>query len=114
MQNRNSTYQRWRLQIFSITWLAYAGFYLTRKSFAVAKIGLAKDPSVHMTDAQMGWIDFWNLLAYAIGQFVFGITADKTGPRVIVLAGMLGSVACAIAFGASHIVVLMGVLLFVQ
>ena len=54
-------YQRWRWQIFIITWLAYAGFYFTRKSFAVAKIGLAKDPSVHMNDVQMGAIDGANL-----------------------------------------------------
>jgi len=34
------TYRRWRWQIFAVTWLAYAGFYLTRKSFSVAKIGI--------------------------------------------------------------------------
>ena len=27
---RNPRYERWRWQIFGITWLAYAGFYLTR------------------------------------------------------------------------------------
>ena len=35
-------YDRWRWQIFAITWIAYAGFYLTRKSFAVAKIEMGK------------------------------------------------------------------------
>src|SRR2546427_49090 len=38
----NLKYERWRWQIFFITWLAYAGFYLTRKSFSVAKIELMK------------------------------------------------------------------------
>ncbi|MEW6158497.1 MAG: MFS transporter, partial [Verrucomicrobiota bacterium] len=36
------TYARWRWQIFAVTWLAYAGFYLTRKSFSVAKIEIGK------------------------------------------------------------------------
>ena len=40
---KDPLYERWRWQIFAITWLAYAGFYLTRKSFAVAKIGIQKD-----------------------------------------------------------------------
>ena len=35
----NPRYERWRWQIFAVTWLAYAGLYLTRKSFSVAKIG---------------------------------------------------------------------------
>jgi sugar phosphate permease len=35
-------YERWRLQVFAATWLAYFGFYLTRKSFSVAKVELVK------------------------------------------------------------------------
>ena len=33
----NPRYERWRWTIFGVTWLAYAGFYLTRKAFSVAK-----------------------------------------------------------------------------
>src|SRR5437588_1609953 len=39
---RDSKYERWRWQIFAVTWLAYAGLYLTRKSFSVAKVELTK------------------------------------------------------------------------
>ncbi|MCR1765186.1 MFS transporter, partial [Pseudomonas aeruginosa] len=46
MNNHNGTLhrgwqslQRWRIQIFVITWLAYAAFYFTRKAFSVAKLG---------------------------------------------------------------------------
>ena len=38
-----SKYERWRWRIFAITWLAYAGLYLTRKSFSVAKIEMGKE-----------------------------------------------------------------------
>ena len=43
-----SSFQRWRLQIFAITWLAYAAFYFTRKAFSVAKLGIAEDPGFQL------------------------------------------------------------------
>src|SRR5438128_2009220 len=99
-------YTRFRMQVFAITWLAYAGFYLTRKSFSVAKIGLQKDPHVAMSDATMGWIDMANLAAYAGGQLLFGIAGDKAGPRKIVLAGMAGSIFVGALCGATSITLL--------
>ena len=50
---RNKTYERWRWQIFGITWLAYAGFYLTRKSFSVAKNELKKADVMGLTKGDM-------------------------------------------------------------
>ena len=50
-------YERWRWQIFGITWLAYAGFYLTRKSFSIAKIELAKPEVFGLNREAMSWID---------------------------------------------------------
>jgi sugar phosphate permease len=35
-------YERWRWQVFAVTWLAYVGFYLTRKSFAAEKPELVR------------------------------------------------------------------------
>src|SRR3954451_22976425 len=117
MHRRNPIYERWRWQIFAITWLAYAGLYLTRKSFSVAKIGIGRSPAaggLGMSDVEMGWVDLVNLAAYAVGQILFGMAGDKVGPRRIVLGGMIVSVATALAMGASSAVVVMGVLLCVQ
>ncbi len=110
----NPRYERWRWQIFGITWLAYAGFYLTRKSFSVAKIDLAKPEVMGLSDGDMSRIDGAFLLAYAIGQFACGIAGDKFGTRRVVLAGMLGSVIVAVAMGASSLVVAFGALFFLQ
>src|SRR6267378_5156260 len=101
MRNRNSKYERWRWRIFSITWLAYAGFYLTRKAFAVAKNELKKPEVMGLTRGDMSWIDGANSVAYALGQFLFGTLGDKAGTRVIVLVGMLASVITAVAMGLS-------------
>lgn len=93
-------YDRWRWQIFAITWLAYAGFYLTRKSFAVAKIEMGKPTGLGLTDVQMSWIDGAFMTVYAIGQFLWGACGDRYGPRKVVALGMLGSVIAALAMGS--------------
>src|SRR6266404_4217739 len=97
MSNRNPKYERWRWQIFSITWLAYAGFYLTRKAFSVAKNELKKPEVMGMTRGDMSWIDGANSVAYALGQFLFGTLGDKLGTRIIILVGMLASVMASVA-----------------
>src|SRR6266699_3022781 len=107
-------YERWRWQIFSITWLAYAGFYLTRKAFSVAKNELKKPEVMDMSRGDMSWIDGANSVAYAAGQFLFGTLGDKLGTRAIILAGMLASVIASVAMGCSSTVILMGALFAVQ
>ena len=49
--------KRWRMQIFAITWLAYAAFYFTRKAFSVAKLGIAEDPGFMLDKAAMANLD---------------------------------------------------------
>ena len=111
---RSSKYERWRRQIFSITWLAYAGFYLTRKAFSVAKNELQKPEVKGWSRGDMAWIDGINSVAYALGQFIFGPLGDKAGTRAVVLIGMFASVIMAIAMGASNSVLMMGVFFGLQ
>lgn len=111
---KDKQYEFWRRRIFGITWLAYAGFYLTRASFSVAKIGIAKDPNISMTSEQMGLIDGVYLAAYAVGQFVWGALGDRVGTRRIVLLGLLGSITAGFAMGVSSIVLAFGVFALFQ
>ena len=85
---RDIRYERWRYITFGVTWLAYVGFYFTRKSFPVAKIGILEDPAIEITKASLGLIDGLYGIAYALGQFIWGMCGDKFGPRKVVLAGM--------------------------
>jgi len=110
----NRIYERWRWQIFGITWLAYVGFYLTRKSFWVAKSELEKPEVMGLSMSDMGWIDVTYQLTYAIGQFVWGMCGDRFGSRKVILFGMLGSVVVAVAMGMSSTVVLLGVFFGLQ
>lgn len=110
----DARYSHWRWRIFGVTWLAYAGFYLTRKSFAVAKVDL-KDPEVMgLGKAELAWMDGGYLALYAAGQFAWGMCGDRYGTRRVVLAGMMGSVLVGALMGTSSVVTLMGVLLCLQ
>jgi len=111
---KDPKYEFWRLRIFGITWLAYAGFYLTRASFAVAKIGILEDPNVSLTTENMGVIDGVYLTAYAVGQFVWGMLGDKVGTRKIVLLGLSGSIIAGFAMGVSSIMLAFGVFALLQ
>jgi len=111
---KDTRYEYWRWRIFGITWLAYAGFYLTRASFSVAKIGIASDPHISMTSEQMAVIDGIYLIAYAAGQFGWGILGDKLGTRKVVLVGLFGSIAAGFAMGVSSVVLAFGVFALVQ
>jgi OPA family glycerol-3-phosphate transporter-like MFS transporter len=97
----NPRYERWRRRTFGITWLIYASFYLTRQSFAVAKVALPFDTSVSLTRNDLGVIDSTFLTVYMIGQFVFGPLGDRFGPRRILLFGLGLSVIAAVGFGLS-------------
>lgn len=69
MNKHIGTIARWRVQIFAITWLAYAAFYFTRKAFSVAKLGIAEDPTFMLDKMAMANLDAIYLAAYALGQF---------------------------------------------
>ena len=111
---RNPRYERWRRQIFSITWLAYAGFYLTRKAFSVAKNELKKPEVLGLTKGQMSLMDGTYSAAYAAGQFIWGTLGDRFGPRRVVLFGMMASLLTCALMGVSKTAFLIGVLFTAQ
>ena len=104
--------KHWRWRIFSITWLAYAGFYLTRKGFSAVKSILKEQFGV--SKAQLAVVDTAYNIAYAFGMMGFGVLGDRLGTRKVILAGMGISILAGIAMGFSHTMLLFGVLMTVQ
>jgi MFS transporter, OPA family, glycerol-3-phosphate transporter len=100
----NPRYERWRWQTFGITWLIYAGFYLTRQSFNAAKVVIAEGP-LSFAREQLGRIDATYLAVYSLGQFFCGPLADRFGPRKVLLFGLALSVLAAVGSGCSTILV---------
>ncbi|MCH2208022.1 MAG: MFS transporter, partial [Lentisphaerales bacterium] len=107
---KSAKYESWRRRIFALTWLTYFGFYLTRKAFAASKSSIDLD----MDETMMGWIDSAYLAAYAVGQFVWGATADKIGPRRVILIGLGLSIAACLAMGASSMAIAFLVINLIQ
>jgi OPA family sugar phosphate sensor protein UhpC-like MFS transporter len=97
----NPRYERWRWTTFGITWLIYAGFYLTRQAFAAAKVAFEKDPRITMHRDQYGLVDSAYLTVYMFGQFIFGPLGDRFGPRRVLMLGMALSIVAAAASGFS-------------
>lgn len=94
-----ATFAAWRARIFVSTWLAYAGFYFCRKAFYVVKVDLERE--LGLDAAALGDIGFAYLVAYTLGQFVSAGLGPRTGPRVLLLTGMAGSVVANVGFGVA-------------
>lgn len=107
-------YQRWRWQIFSVTWLAYAGFYLTRKAFSSAKNELKKPEVMGLSNQQMSVMDGSYSAGYALGQFLWGTLGDRFGTRRVVLFGMMASITTSVLMGLSNTALLIGLFFTLQ
>jgi len=87
----------YRVRVFAVTWLAYAGFYFCRKNLSVA-MPLMKE-ELHFTDLDLSKIIFVYSLTYMLGQFVSGVLSDRHGPRLIVSLGMVVAVIANLCMG---------------
>lgn len=91
--------KEWRIRIFALTWLAYAGFYLCRKNLSVTMPLMSQEQ--HYSKTQLANIIFGYSLLYASGQFIFGLMADKFGSRRVVTVGLLTAVLSNFLLGLS-------------
>ena len=60
--------RRYRIQLFTATWLSYCGFYLTRKVYAVVKHPLKEQFGLDDLQVAMPWTIY--LITYMLGQFM--------------------------------------------
>ncbi|MBP6116071.1 MAG: MFS transporter [Neisseriaceae bacterium] len=106
----------WQMRMFIVTWVAYASFYLTRQALSGAKLGILDDPiaSLILTREMLGTLDAIYLTVYALGQFVWGGSADRWGVRVVVLTGLLLSATTALVMGLVPALILFVPLIAIQ
>ncbi|MDD2799171.1 MAG: MFS transporter [Bacteroidales bacterium] len=96
----NSEYKRWQYKIFGATWLAYVGYYFTRKAFFVVKSDLANSlqlDSIHLAHLGTAYLTF-----YMIGQYSSAYFGRRLGPKYLLLLGMAISLICNVIFGVSN------------
>lgn len=80
----------WRWRILIATYMAYAGYYLTRKVFTICKTTLATQFDIGLDEVAHIWTAY--LIAYMLGQFMNSFLGRKYGPRVLILGGFGGTI----------------------
>ena len=92
--------RRYRLQLFTATWLSYAGFYLCRKVYAVVKHPLKLQFGFNDEQIAAPWTIY--LIAYMFGQFLAAWLGRRMASRRVLLYGM--SIAAASNVGLGFLV----------
>ena len=106
------SFKSWRMRIFAVTWLGYAGFYLCRKNFSVIMPILTDEYGYTKTDFALVLTGY--SLVYMLGQFANGMLSDKFGPRLIVGAGLLISVFSNVVMGFGGALMLFTIMMWVN
>ena len=77
--------------------LLYTSFYMCRYNLSIANGGISKE--FGFSKADMGAIITTALLAYACGQWINGLLADRLGGKRAMLIGAAGTVTMNVLFG---------------
>ncbi|MBI3852445.1 MAG: MFS transporter [Verrucomicrobia bacterium] len=92
--------------------LLYTSFYMCRYNFSIANKSISEE--FGFSRAQMGTIITTALLAYACGQIINGLLADKMGGKRAMLIGAIGTIAMNILFGAASFWGLLGLFVVIR
>jgi sugar phosphate permease len=89
--------RRYRVQLFTATWLSYAGFYFARKVYAVLKHPLKEQFGLDDVQIAYPWTIY--LVTYMLGQFLAAWLGRRMESRRVLAYGMCIAAACNIALG---------------
>jgi sugar phosphate permease len=89
--------RRYRVQLFTATWLSYCGFYLTRKVYAIVKLPLKEQFGLDDFQVAMPWTIY--LITYMLGQFMAAWLGRHYESRRVLAVGMVVAAACNIVLG---------------
>ena len=89
--------RRYRVQLFTATWLSYCGFYIARKVYAVVKHPLKEHFGLDDIQVAYPWTIY--LVTYMLGQFLAAWLGKRMESRRILLWGMCVAAACNVVLG---------------
>lgn len=92
-------YRYWRIRILYSTFIGYAFYYFTRKSFTFAQPGLIED--LGFTYTHLGLLGSILSISYGISKFASGIISDHSNPRYFMALGLMLTGVFNILFGMS-------------
>jgi len=92
--------RHWQIKILVATYIGYAGYYLTRKVFTIAKSTFVNELGWSYEQTSYVWMTF--LITYMLGQFISSFVGRKYGSRFLLLVGLMITILCNVAFGISN------------
>lgn len=95
----NKKYHYWRIRILYSTFIGYALYYFTRKSFTFAMPGLIQE--LGYDKSQLGLLASILSISYGLSKFVSGMISDKSNPRYFMAVGLMMTGVLNIFFGMS-------------
>ena len=81
-----SSYKRYRLQLFLTAYLGYMAYYFVRSTLALAKPYLLKDG---FTISQVGYLGSAMAVTYGLSKFIMGNISDRSNPRYFLAMGLI-------------------------
>ena len=84
----DSTYKRYRIQVFLSIYIGYLTYYFVRSNFALAKVYLLERG---FTATQLGLVASALGIAYGLSKFVMGNLSDRSNPRYFLAFGLIAS-----------------------
>lgn len=107
-----SAYRNYRIRMFLMMYIGYAGYYLVRKNFTLASPFLINSYSFSKTD--IGLISAGLAIAYGLGKFVLGSLADKSNVKYFLGFGLLASSIISILMGFTSVVWIFLILMIIN
>lgn len=93
----DKTYRYWRLHLMIVSYIGYAVFYFTRKSFNFVMPEMLADLGI--TKADIGMVGTAFYLTYGASKFLSGIIGDRSNPRWFMGLGLIMTGVVNILFG---------------
>jgi MFS transporter, OPA family, glycerol-3-phosphate transporter len=90
-------YTKYRLQMILTIFIGYAGYYIVRNNFAMAKPYLIGE--LGYTKGDVGLMASALTIAYGISKFVMGNLSDRSNPRYFLATGLICSAVVNLFFG---------------
>ncbi|MDG6897669.1 regulatory protein UhpC [Actinobacillus delphinicola] len=95
----DKTYRYWRWQLMIVSYIGYAVFYFTRKSFNFVMPDMLQDLGLHKADIGIMGTAFY--LTYGVSKFISGMLGDRSNPRYFMGIGLMMTGVVNILFGMS-------------
>lgn len=107
-----SSYKKYRFQVFVSIFIGYAAYYFIRKNFNMAAPYLIE--TYGYSKAQIGFVGSALGLAYGISKFVMGNVSDRCNPRYFLPLGLILAAIANIMLGFASSVPLLFVLMLLN